>query len=227
MEPIKHDLCNDVLRRPADMTEEECGDLHISRTYDDGIHYVHSFWKPEPEELAALLRGGVVCLRAIGMTHPPVAIFATKPDDFDPLAGFSHIERLPSGKLVLGETSDVFPCSRESILPLIKSHNRLAFITGAGLVQASAMADVLEERARQFEKWGEQNHKLSLFHAILSEEVGGLAAEILELELNENQTDNLRVEAVQVAAVALQIIERIDRGTRGPNPAPAPMVWTH
>jgi hypothetical protein len=42
MNPIKHPNCNDILRKPDGMTEEECGDLHIRRAGG----YVWSFWTP-------------------------------------------------------------------------------------------------------------------------------------------------------------------------------------
>lgn len=77
MNPIKHPLCNDVLRRPPDMTEEECGDLHICR--EDAA--VWSFWNPNAEELAALVMGGSVALRVMGQTHPPLSIMATTPTE--------------------------------------------------------------------------------------------------------------------------------------------------
>lgn len=54
MTPIKHSLCNDVLRKPDGMTEEECRDLHIMRgdnafMLGDGPS-VNSFWTPSAEE---------------------------------------------------------------------------------------------------------------------------------------------------------------------------------
>lgn len=70
-------MCNDVLRKPAGMTEDECRDLHIHR--DDTA--VWSFWKPNPEELLALKRGGAVALIVMGATHPPLSIMATHPTE--------------------------------------------------------------------------------------------------------------------------------------------------
>ena len=75
MNPIKHPLCNDVLRKPEGMTEEECRDLHILREEDT----VWSFWKPTDEQLVALNRGGCVAVYVQGHTHPPLSIFATHP----------------------------------------------------------------------------------------------------------------------------------------------------
>jgi hypothetical protein len=41
---------------------------------EDGSVTVASFWRPEPEELAALNAGGSVVLYVAGTVHPPVAI---------------------------------------------------------------------------------------------------------------------------------------------------------
>ncbi len=82
MKPIKHPNCNDILRKPDGMTEEECGDLHIRR--DSG--FVWSFWKPDAEELLALNRGGSVALSVMGDTHPPLSVLVARP--FEP---FDHV----------------------------------------------------------------------------------------------------------------------------------------
>lgn len=74
-----------------------------------------------------------------------------------------------------------------------------------------AINDVLNERLRQDEKWGEQNHNIALWNAILAEEYGEFAKEVVESMFRNEYTDNLRTEAVQCAAVALAIIEYLDR----------------
>ena len=74
MTPHEHSLCNDVLKAPPG--DDECLDLHIAR--ED--QFVWSFWKPDPEELAALVMGGSVALRVCGRTHPPLCIMATTPE---------------------------------------------------------------------------------------------------------------------------------------------------
>jgi NTP pyrophosphatase (non-canonical NTP hydrolase) len=73
-----------------------------------------------------------------------------------------------------------------------------------------AVAEVLEEvateRARQDATWGEGNPLYSDVNtalAVLMEEVGEMAKATLEGELR-----SLRVEAIQVAAVAVAIAER-------------------
>ncbi len=79
------------------------------------------------------------------------------------------------------------------------------------LSQAS-LSDVLAERERQEEKWGEQNHDPFTYLAILTEEVGELSEAALHSRFGGPEADNIRAEAVQVAAVALAIVECLDRG---------------
>ena len=80
---------------------------------------------------------------------------------------------------------------------------------------AAALDEVTWERWRQDEKWGEQNHDLLVWHAILSEEVGEFAEALLTARLQTGTGDGgigqVRAEIIQVAAVAVAIIEHIDR----------------
>ncbi len=80
--------------------------------------------------------------------------------------------------------------------------------------------EVLEERKRQDEKWGEQNHEPSLWLAILMEEVGEAAEALLaahfmphnsEPKRGESNYQDMRKELVQVAAVAIAIIGSLER----------------
>jgi len=75
MTPIKHPLCNDVLRAPEG--DETCDDLHISREGNE----VWSFWTPNAEELAAIVTGGAIALRVAGTTHPPLSIHVMTPEE--------------------------------------------------------------------------------------------------------------------------------------------------
>jgi hypothetical protein len=79
------------------------------------------------------------------------------------------------------------------------------------------MADVHMERVRQHEKWGVQNHPLGIWIAILGEEFGEACQQALRATFNDprdgtsaDPLQDLRTELVQVAAVAIQIIEHID-----------------
>jgi hypothetical protein len=90
--------------------------------------------------------------------------------------------------------------------------NTIYTAESVSLVQSCAVAAVLDERARQDAKWGTQNHTPIVWSAILTEECGEFAKEALEFHFSVKPPQpNLRYEAVQVAAVALAIIECIDR----------------
>jgi NTP pyrophosphatase (non-canonical NTP hydrolase) len=66
-----------------------------------------------------------------------------------------------------------------------------------------------EERTRQFEKWGKQDHDMMTWLAILHEETGELAQACLHNKFGGPAEGNILEEAVQVAAVGLQIVEFI------------------
>ena len=71
MNPINFKEATKVLRKPANMTDEECGPLPI---YTDGINCV-SCWKMSfKERLAALLFGKVWLIIISGQTQPPVSL---------------------------------------------------------------------------------------------------------------------------------------------------------
>ena len=68
------------------------------------------------------------------------------------------------------------------------------------------LKEIHAERKRQHKLWGEQNLTPSEFYLILAEEVGEVATALQEMDL-----ENYRVELTQVAAVAVQMIEALDR----------------
>ena len=76
-----------------------------------------------------------------------------------------------------------------------------------------ALDSVLTERKRQDRKWGEQNHDPYIYMAILVEEVGELAQAILHTQFGGDHGGwtNVRTEVVHCAAVALAMIECLDR----------------
>lgn len=77
---------------------------------------------------------------------------------------------------------------------------------------AKALHSVLLEREAQDAKWGEQNHDPLGWLAILVEEVGEYAQAILQsVVIDRKPRAEVRKEAVQVAAVALAIVECCDR----------------
>lgn len=90
-------------------------------------------------------------------------------------------------------------------------------------VQQKIWADILEERIRQNMKFtgtvdGSQQHNISFWKDILDEEIGEVSKEIIEMvydpkhpkETWESTFSHLREELIQVAALTVAIIERID-----------------
>lgn len=73
------------------------------------------------------------------------------------------------------------------------------------------VAAVLAERERQEQKWGEQNHDPFTYLTILCEEVGECSNAALETRFGNANIDDLRTELIQVAAVAMAIVECLDR----------------
>jgi hypothetical protein len=94
---------------------------------------------------------------------------------------------------------------------------------------AAVLNDVMDERTRQDAKWGRQDHEPARWLMILGEEYGE-ACEVgcrltwpAKIEPPENQEpyrvmclEEFRKELVQVAAVAVAMIEAIDRASE-PN----------
>ncbi len=81
-----------------------------------------------------------------------------------------------------------------------------------------AVNNVITERKRQDAKWGEQNHEPQYWMGILGEEFGELCQAVNETVFNNGPVErekggyeNMRTEAVQVAAVAVAFIEMLDR----------------
>lgn len=91
------------------------------------------------------------------------------------------------------------------------------------------LASVRLERERQDKKWGSQNHVPVKFLAILSEEHGELAKEVVEfLAADSRDERGVRLsrmcnELIQVAAVAVAMVEAIERNRdfwAGPRESP-------
>jgi NTP pyrophosphatase (non-canonical NTP hydrolase) len=82
----------------------------------------------------------------------------------------------------------------------------------------TVLAAIIAERKRQDEKWGVQFHTAVEWVSILAEEVGEAATEANELHFaGTPRLAELRAEVVQVAAVAVAIVEWIDQGAK-PTP---------
>ena len=68
--------------------------------------------------------------------------------------------------------------------------------------------EIVDERCKQNEIFGEQDYKPLKWVAILSEGIGEVAKDVLE------SNSNYRAELIQVAAVAVAAIECYDRGSK-------------
>lgn len=89
---------------------------------------------------------------------------------------------------------------------------------------AAVLAEIREERRKQEAKWGEQNYDFPKWLVILSEEIGEASREFLHATSEDpanalQRAANMRVELIQVASVAAQIIEAGDRNSWWPDEA--------
>ena len=74
------------------------------------------------------------------------------------------------------------------------------------------LREVSNERYEQEKKWGVQNHRCDLFYTILGEEVGEVGKAICEwLILKKGSREHIEEELVQVAAVAVAMVESLRR----------------
>jgi NTP pyrophosphatase (non-canonical NTP hydrolase) len=71
----------------------------------------------------------------------------------------------------------------------------------------AVLDEVDRERSNQDKKWGEQNHPNLYWLGILMEEVGETAKALIE----DGHLLQIRGELIQVAAVAVAWVEKIDR----------------
>lgn len=76
-----------------------------------------------------------------------------------------------------------------------------------------AIVEIQNERDRQDQKWGEQNHGMEWWLAILMEEVGELSQATLEKHFGgrHGTDEQIMSEAIQVAAVAQATVECLIR----------------
>jgi hypothetical protein len=84
-------------------------------------------------------------------------------------------------------------------------------------LQNKVVEMILVERAKQHQKWGEQNHKPQGWIGILGEEFGELCEAINETCLDNAQDthkggyENIKREAIHTCAVALGFLECLER----------------
>jgi NTP pyrophosphatase (non-canonical NTP hydrolase) len=73
--------------------------------------------------------------------------------------------------------------------------------------------DIDDERDRQDARFGRQVHSWPVWAAILAEESGEVAEACLQAHWQEpGGLEHLREELVQIAAVAVQMLEKLDSG---------------
>lgn len=81
----------------------------------------------------------------------------------------------------------------------------------------SIFKEIREERNRQDRKWGEQKHKPIEWVALLTEEVGEVAKEAADCYFNNKKEEPITIlkryrdEVIQVAALAVSMIESLDK----------------
>jgi hypothetical protein len=81
VKPKSHPSNTRVLAAPAgwDQSGLPIEPLGITDTSIHGVPCVWSFWKPDAEELAALVAGGSVVLSIVGRTMPPALLLVEVP----------------------------------------------------------------------------------------------------------------------------------------------------
>ena len=85
------------------------------------------------------------------------------------------------------------------------------------LINAELLTQIEDERRRQLDKFGVQNHVPAMWTVILGEEYGEACKEALEARFAKTEVlaaerlVNFRAEMIQVAAVAIAMIESLDR----------------
>jgi NTP pyrophosphatase (non-canonical NTP hydrolase) len=90
-----------------------------------------------------------------------------------------------------------------------------------------ALRMVADERRRQDEKWGQQRHGMTVWLAVLSEEVGEASAATLALrsrltlDVRREELAHLQVEVAQVAAVAVAWLEHINEAVAAGDGLPS------
>lgn len=76
MKSTRHPSNNHELGAPPDWDQKEmiCDTLPVTLGWVEGHKVIHSFWLPDPQEMAKLLAGQPVMLTVFGEQHPPVSL---------------------------------------------------------------------------------------------------------------------------------------------------------
>lgn len=80
-------------------------------------------------------------------------------------------------------------------------------------MQKHILEEIKEERDRQDEKWGEQNHHPLVWFSIIGEEFGEMCKAFNEYSFDDdfNHFEDMQREAVQVAASCVAMLECFER----------------
>lgn len=75
------------------------------------------------------------------------------------------------------------------------------------------LTEIAKERARQDEKWGEQNHHPLMWFSIIGEEYGEMLKAFNEYSFDNgfDHFNNMQREAIQIAASCVAMLECIKR----------------
>lgn len=114
------------------------------------------------------------------------------------------------------ELNNALNALRLEVAPSIANHIREKVeeaLFGDNPIQRNAIWDVVQERRRQEQKWGEQNHDPIIWTAVLTEEVGEFSESALHHRFGgkHGSYQRLREEATHCAAVGLSILECLER----------------
>ncbi len=85
-------------------------------------------------------------------------------------------------------------------------------------IQKKIIEKVLEERTRQDEKWGKQDHAAPTWGMIIGEEYGEMCKAINEYGFNPTRRteDEIYTEAIQTMASCMAMLECIERRRKIP-----------
>lgn len=95
--------------------------------------------------------------------------------------------------------------------------NPLEIPTTSDLTKVKYIHKILDERARQDKKWGEQNHSPALYALIMAEESGEVCKAAVDYQFSNLAVDKVKhrelykMELIQTAAVCLAALECLDR----------------
>lgn len=78
MMPIDFEGSNLTLVKPSNMTDEQCASLYAYKGIDnDGFPFILTVWQPSKEDIEAVIAGRPICIKTVGETFPPMAVYTT------------------------------------------------------------------------------------------------------------------------------------------------------